>query len=126
MKLGGIIIREGLKRLYDQKAPPMAFQAVVGWRRNNIRFGGRIAQQKLLKDIRSIDGLINIDHLILTVGKEIPAVPILYSRIVPNAIIEFEALPFRYTRASDHTDDYSLKMTKLLSSKQTGREVETC
>jgi len=117
MKLGGISIRDSLKRLYDQKAPPTTFQAVIGWRRNNIRFGGKIAIQKLLKDIKSSDGLINIDHLILTVGKEIPAVPIVYSRIMPNMIIEFEALPFRYTRASDHTDDYSLKMTKLISSK---------
>lgn len=124
MKLGGIGIREGLKRLYDQKAPPMAFQASVGWRRNNIRFGGKIAQQKLLKDIRSVDGSIVIDHLILTVGKEIPAVPIVYSRIVPNSVIEFEALPFRYTRASDHTDDYSLRMTKLLSSRSS--EVNSC
>ena len=124
MKLGGIGIREGLKRLYNQKAPPMAFQASVGWRRNNIRFGGKIAQQKLLKDIRSVDGSIVIDHLILTVGKEIPAVPIVYSRIVPNSVIEFEALPFRYTRASDHTDDYSLRMTKLLSSRSS--EVNSC
>ena len=95
---------------------PTRFRAEVGYRRNNIRFAGKVAQQRLLLNISSEDNSINIDHLVLTVGREIPAIPIVYSRIVTGAKIEFDAVPFIYVRASNKTKDYSLKITKLHSS----------
>jgi len=117
-----VTMRESLKALYEAGARPKRFSAQVGWRRQNIRLAGKIAQQKLLLNVRSDDGSVNLNHLIMTVGYDIPAVPIIYSRIVPGTQIEFEAVPFRHVRSSDHMEDYGLRMTKLIDARQNVEE----
>ena len=109
-------MREHLKRLMND--PPQVYHATVGWRSRNVRLAGKVALQKLLKNIMLGDQEV-ADHLILTVGKEIPSVPILYSRIIPGNKISFLAVPIKYERA-DGTEDYALKMLKLLSSDSGG------
>ena len=98
-------------------AGPIEFEAEVGFRRgNNIRFGGKPSIQKLLLNVRNKELGIDVDHIIMTVGKEIPAVPFVYSRIVPDMKIRFLAEARQYIRKSDNSVDYGLKMISLLDS----------
>jgi len=95
------------------------FEAEVGYRRSgNVRFGGRPSIQKLLLNVRNSEHEIKIDHLVLTVGKEIPAVPNIYDRIMPGMKICFLGEIFPYVRKLDGTPDFSIKIKKLVESKK--------
>ena len=110
-------MRADLKDRFESGGGNVRLTAKVGWRRaSNVRFAGRPGMQRLLTDIRSQDGSVNVSHLVMTVGREIPGVPIIYSRIVPGAFIEFDGKIFPYTRRSDGTSDYGIKITKLIQS----------
>ena len=109
----GMKMREGLKSLNGEK---LTYSASVEKRRPGLRLGGKEAWQRLFKDIISSDGSVTIDHMVMTVGREIPAIPLVYSRIVPGCVIEFEAVPVEYTRHSDGSKDFCLRLTKLISS----------
>lgn len=116
-------MREKLQELYSNGTDPIVFEAEVGFRRpGNVRFRGEPSMQKLLLKVKH-NGEIVTDHLVLTVGKEIPAVPMTYARIVPGMQIKFYGNVFPYTRRSDKTSDYSIQLVKLLESKQMNHNV---
>jgi hypothetical protein len=108
-------MRKDLKALFDSGGGRLELNAKVGFRRSNIKFAGKLAMQKLLLNVRNGENLIT-DHCVMTVGKEIPAVPIIYSRIMPGASIRFMAEIFQYTRKSDMSNDYGIKLVKLLEA----------
>ena len=104
------------------------FEAEVGFRRSgNVRFNSKPSMQRLLLNV-TYDKEPVTDHLILTVGKEIPAVPLVYSRIAPGIAIKFEGKIFPYVRKLDNTHDFSVTILKLLESKQVNRTMlrEAC
>ncbi len=117
-------MREKLQELYNSHIGiPIVFEADVGFRRpGNVRFASKPSMQKLLLKVRQ-NGIPITDHLIMTVGKEIPAIPMVYSRIMPGMEIKFYGEIFPYTRRSDNTEDYGIKMTRLLESKQKNRNL---
>ncbi len=111
-------MRSDLKKVFEQNLGSIEFNAEVGYRRvGNVRFRGKPSIQKLLLNVRNKSLGIDVNHLVLTVGKEIPAAPLVYSRIVPGMQIRFIGTIFPYTRKTDDTSDYSIKITKLLESK---------
>lgn len=116
-------MREKLQELYNKDRSPIIFEAEVGFRRSgNVRFASKPSMQRLLLNV-TCNGEPVTDHLILTVGKEIPAVPLIYSRIVPGMLIKFEGKIFPYVRKLDNTHDFSVNMVKLLESKQVDRNL---
>jgi hypothetical protein len=111
-------MRLELKNLHEIGINNAVFDADVGFRRHGgIRFASKPSMQKLLLSVRLDDKLV-ADHLIMTVGKEIPAVPLTYSRIMPGNKIKFLGNVFKYTRKADRSTDYGIKMLQLLESKQ--------
>lgn len=92
------------------------FTAKVAQRRKTVRIGGKLADQRIITDVRNLKGEPITDHLVLTIGREIPAVPITYARIVPGCNIKFEGKPQKYTRANG-TQDYTLFVKRLVESK---------
>lgn len=108
-------MRNNLKVLFDTGGGLLELHATVGFRRSNIKFAGKTAMQKLLLDVRNGENLIT-DHCVMTVGREIPAVPIIYSRITTGANICFMGEIFQYTRKSDMSIDYGIRMIKLLDA----------
>lgn len=111
-------MRNDLKKVFEQNLGSIEFVADVGYRRSgNVRFAGKPSTQKLLLNVCNKELGVNVNHLVLTVGKEIPAAPLVYSRIVPGMRIKFLGKIFPYTRKLDDTSDYSIKITRLLESK---------
>ena len=111
-------MRLELKELYENGSGNTVFDANVGFRRHGgIRFASKPSLQKLLLAVKLEDRLV-ADHLVMTVGKEIPAVPLVYSRIMPGNKIKFLGSIFKYTRRVDGSIDYGIKMLQLLESKQ--------
>ena len=109
-------MRNRLRELKDEGIRRIVCTATVGQRHSSIRFGGKKSFQKMLLNIRNADNNLHLDHIVMTVGREIPAVPIVYSRIMPGASIEFLGEITEYRRR-DGTQDFGLKMLKLLSSE---------
>lgn len=114
-------MRLELKRLYESGISEQIFNANVGFRRSGgIRFASKPSLQKLLLKVRLQEELV-ADHLIMTVGKEIPAVPLVYSRIMPGNEIKFLGKIFKYIRKADNSTDYGIRMLQLLESKQSNQ-----
>lgn len=111
-------MRLELKTLYENGDTEHTFDAEVGFRRTGgIRFASKPSVQKLLVGVKRNNKLV-ADHLVMTVGKEIPAVPLTYSRIMPGNKIKFIGKIFKYVRKLDGSTDYGIKMLRLLDSKQ--------
>lgn len=116
-------MREKLQEIYESGTRRAEFEAEIGFRRaGNIRFAGKPSIQKLFLNVTHSGYLVS-DHLIMTVGKEIPAVPMIYSRIIPGAHIKFVGEVFPYKRSVDNTHDYSIQIMKLLESKQSNIKI---
>ena len=109
-------MRTRLKELKDEGIHQLRCKASVGQRHSSIRFGGKKSLQKMLLDIECTEHKLNLSHLVMTVGKEIPAIPIIYSRIMPGNSIEFIGEITEYRRR-DGSQDFGLKMMKLISSE---------
>ncbi len=92
------------------------FKARVTRRRKTARIGGRIVDQRVVVDVRNMNNELVTDHLVLTIGREIKPIPIVYSRIVPGCEIQFVGRASKYTRANG-TEDYTLFIEKLVDSK---------
>ena len=111
-------MRLELKELYENGSGNTVFDANVGFRRHGgIRFASKPSLQKLLLNVELNNRMV-ADHLVMTVGKEIPAVPLVYSRIMPGNKIKFMGAIFKYARRVDGSTDYGIKMLQLLESKQ--------
>lgn len=117
-------MRSELKKIYESGNTDQVFDANVGFRRaGGIRFASKPSLQKLLINVKLCNEIV-ADHLIMTVGREIPAVPLIYSRIMPGNEIKFLGKIFKYIR-TDKSIDYGIRMLKLLESNQSSRLMVT-
>ena len=109
-------MRTRLKELKDGGIHQLRCTATVGQRHSSIRFGGKVSFQKMLLGIECAEHELKLNHLVMTIGKEIPAIPIVYSRIMPGTNIEFIGEITEYRRR-DGSRDYGIRMTKLISAE---------
>ena len=109
-------MRTRLKELKDEGIHQLVCKATVGQRHSSIRFGGKKSFQKMLLDIECAEHELKLNHLVMTIGTEIPAIPIVYSRIMPGNCIEFLGEITEYRRR-DGSRDYGIRMTKLISAE---------
>jgi hypothetical protein len=100
----GEFMREQLKKMFDEGNAPKIFIGKV-----------KLVKQELagrkyrIEDIHDEYHQIHVDHVYMKIGKEIPDIPSMYSRIHLGGIIKFEATAKPYIRA-DKSTDYNLKM----------------
>ena len=105
-------MRESLRRMH-QIGKHDVFTGKVGIRVKNFYYKGDWIPQKVITDIRNVTGDIEIDHLQMAVGKEIPDDPDIYSQIYTGRTITFrgEAVPYK---TMDGRKDYTLRMLELM------------
>ena len=105
-------MRESLRRMH-QRGGTDVFTGSVGIRVKNFYYKGNWIPQKVITNITNTGGDIEIDHLQMAVGKEIPDDPDIYSQIYTGRTITFrgEAIPYK---TLDGRKDYTLRMLELI------------
>jgi len=105
-------MRHALRTMYRNDESD-TFSAFVEHRHRNKRLHGTPVEEVTLVNVVNEWGTTRIDHLKMLIGREIPAIPLIYSRVVPRTTIRFVGRAFEYTRRNG-TIDYGLKIVKLL------------
>lgn len=105
-------MREDLENLVGKVE---IFEAEVRRRKGPAMFGGKPYQQRILQNITNNEHNVYIDHMVMVIGKDIPNIPIVYSRVCPDSKIKFEARVNKYRRR-DGSIDFGLKILRILES----------
>ncbi len=109
-------MRTELRRLWKSKGRKV-FTAAVGLRISPNPL------ERVLVDIKDRDGTIYIDHLIISIGRNVAKNPETYGMLVPTAIVTFIAEATEYVRRKDGTLDYGLNIVDVLKVEKGSQEL---